>query len=158
MGWGDKTIYNDPEHFGLKQEFSCEASNASYSFDMLVVWRKLDDGSLWYATDSGCSCPSPFEGYASFPATLTRVANPADLHDVLDRCAYETEYNPDTKDWDTLTQELNSDWTISDVVEGHKRISELEPPKMHKLELPQAGWANADATDGGDIDWPEEDE
>jgi hypothetical protein len=27
-----------------------------------VVWKRLSDGQLLYGTDSGCSCPSPFEG------------------------------------------------------------------------------------------------
>jgi hypothetical protein len=30
---------------------------------MLVLWRHLDTGKLFWATDSGCSCPTPFEGY-----------------------------------------------------------------------------------------------
>jgi hypothetical protein len=33
---------------------------------MLVIWRKLDDNTLWWCTDSGCSCPVPFDPAESF--------------------------------------------------------------------------------------------
>ena len=51
--------YYDPQKLGLKivGEIDC---GGGYEFDKFVVWEKAD-GSKWYATDSGCSCPSPFE-------------------------------------------------------------------------------------------------
>ncbi len=52
----------DPEKFGL--EIVAEADYAdSYQFDMFVVWRVRETGKLIYGTDSGCSCPTPFEGF-----------------------------------------------------------------------------------------------
>lgn len=32
-----------------------------YEFNILRVYRRLEDGVYFYATDCGCSCPMPFE-------------------------------------------------------------------------------------------------
>ena len=52
--------YYSPELCGLK--IFQEIDNAdSYECDKLVIWEKVDDGTLWWDVDSGCSCPSPFD-------------------------------------------------------------------------------------------------
>lgn len=38
-----------------------DLSVADYSFDLLAFWVRKRDGQLLYATDSGCSCPMPFD-------------------------------------------------------------------------------------------------
>jgi len=53
-------IYYNPEDFGLTI-FGMVEQDLSYSFDMFVIWRNNDTDTLYYKTDSGCSCPSPFE-------------------------------------------------------------------------------------------------
>lgn len=53
-------IYNNPENYGLEIFLTLEA-DLSYEFDMLVVWKRVADGKLFYKRDSGCSCPAPFE-------------------------------------------------------------------------------------------------
>lgn len=57
------SVYYSPEQFGLTvvAELSKEPD---YDFDMIVVWRH-EDGTIYWAHDSGCSCPSPFEDYCS---------------------------------------------------------------------------------------------
>jgi len=55
-------VYYNPEKFGLKTVAELNLSPPAYSFDLLVVWERLSDGQLLYGTDSGCSCPAPFEG------------------------------------------------------------------------------------------------
>lgn len=52
--------YYSPEKCGLEIFESIDTAG-SYEFDMFVVWKKLDDNTLWWDTDSGCSCPSPFD-------------------------------------------------------------------------------------------------
>jgi hypothetical protein len=52
--------YYSPELCGLEIFESIDTAG-SYEFDMFVIWKKLDDNTLWYDTDSGCSCPSPFD-------------------------------------------------------------------------------------------------
>ena len=56
--------YNNPfedETLGYRQVAEVELSEPDYSFDTLVVLEK--DGGLYLATDSGCSCPTPFESH-----------------------------------------------------------------------------------------------
>lgn len=47
------------EHLDLVGDV--ELSEPDYSFHILRVWVRKRDGMLLWATDSGCSCPSPFE-------------------------------------------------------------------------------------------------
>lgn len=54
-------LYDDPEDFGLETVCQLDFSGGQYEFDYRVVWRRLSDGQLLSARDSGCSCPSPFE-------------------------------------------------------------------------------------------------
>jgi hypothetical protein len=56
----DKNPYYSPQLCGL-EIFEEIDTAGSYEFDMFVIWKKLDDNTLWYDTDSGCSCPVPFE-------------------------------------------------------------------------------------------------
>lgn len=57
-------VYYNPEKFGLTIIGEANDLDASYSFDMFTVWRD-EAGQLYYASDEGCSCPSPFEDYTS---------------------------------------------------------------------------------------------
>jgi hypothetical protein len=56
--------YYSPELCGLEIFTSIDTAG-SYEFDIFVIWKKLDDNTLWYAQDSGCSCPTPFEDFNS---------------------------------------------------------------------------------------------
>ena len=73
MGYNDADVYFQPEKFGLKIIGHIEDPEAYYSFDDLVVWQH-EDGRLFYAQDSGCSCPSPFEDFTSLES-LTLITN-----------------------------------------------------------------------------------
>ena len=55
-------IYYAPEKFGLTPFAEFEYSDGCYQFDTRVVWKD-EQGLLWTAHDSGCSCPTPFEDY-----------------------------------------------------------------------------------------------
>ncbi len=55
--------YNQPEAFGL-EIISTIDDPRCYEFNLLVVWRHIETGKLYWATDSGCSCPLPFEDYS----------------------------------------------------------------------------------------------
>ena len=50
-----------PEKLGLTM-LSFEDPNADYDFDIICFW-KTEDGRIYTATDSVCSCPTPFEDY-----------------------------------------------------------------------------------------------
>lgn len=56
----DRNIYYHPETYGL--EIVAEYDSAdSYEYDTTVIFRDKEDGRLYYVSDSGCSCPTPFE-------------------------------------------------------------------------------------------------
>lgn len=40
---------------------SVDLSEPDYSFDLMGFWVRKSDGQVLYATDSGCSCPAPWE-------------------------------------------------------------------------------------------------
>lgn len=52
--------YYSPDLCGLSILYEINTGE-SYEYDMLVIWKKNDDGTIWWDTDSGCSCPSPFD-------------------------------------------------------------------------------------------------
>jgi hypothetical protein len=52
-------LYYSPEKFGLTQ-VGILAVPLSYEFSVLVVWQD-EAGTIFWARDSGCSCPQPFE-------------------------------------------------------------------------------------------------
>lgn len=56
--------YYDSDKLGWKQ-ISLVSSEAyqDYGFDILCFWL-TQDGVVYAASDSGCSCPSPFEDYS----------------------------------------------------------------------------------------------
>lgn len=56
-------IYYNPDEFGYELVGTLDDDSLSYEFHMIGVWRRLSDGMLFWAEDSGCSCPSPFEDY-----------------------------------------------------------------------------------------------
>ena len=55
-------VYYDPASYGLTVVGQIDRSDGCYCFDLFLVWRDIITGSLFFAEDGGCSCPSPFEG------------------------------------------------------------------------------------------------
>lgn len=53
-------IHSNPKEFGLTLIYEVDCGEA-YEFDILALWRRESDGAILIGTDSGCSCPSPFE-------------------------------------------------------------------------------------------------
>lgn len=77
MTW-NKDVYTNPEDFGLTIVTSVDWDDEPYHFDMTVVWKD-SEGYYYAASDSGCSCPSPFETYT----TLASLGDPMTLHEVI---------------------------------------------------------------------------
>lgn len=74
--------YYHPARCGLEILGVLEDPHANYSFDTVVVWIDLATSDLYAAHDSGCSCPSPFEGYHS-TGDLTPVRSWQDVDGVI---------------------------------------------------------------------------
>lgn len=73
-----KDVYHSPEHFGLEIVGQLELAEPDYSFNYGVVWYRPETERFYYAEDSGCSCPSPYEDYTSIeslgkPMTLAEL-------------------------------------------------------------------------------------
>lgn len=69
--------YYYPENLGLKLK-SFDDPDALYQYNTICFWI-TPKGHVYYAEDSGCSCPTPFEEQCSsndlkeFQRTTTRV-------------------------------------------------------------------------------------
>lgn len=59
------TLYYSPEEWDLKPFAELELTEPDYSFDILMVWKHIKTGVLYWDSDSGCSCPTPFEDVKS---------------------------------------------------------------------------------------------
>lgn len=85
MGWGSPDVYYNPEKFGLTIVETFDFSDGYYQFDYLAVWKD-EAGNLFYAEDSGCSCPSPFESMGL--PDLTRVQS---ADEIVSRLEYRAK-------------------------------------------------------------------
>jgi hypothetical protein len=56
-------VYYDPKECGLEQVATLDEDGLSYEYNTLLVVRDVATGRVFYAQDSGCSCPTPFEDY-----------------------------------------------------------------------------------------------
>lgn len=81
--YGDPNPYYDPADCGLDLVDTLEMPDLSYAFDYFCLWRDKDTGRYYYASDSGCSCPSPFEDYHSLD-DLNETPNRRDLRAAAD--------------------------------------------------------------------------
>lgn len=91
-------IYYDPEKYGLRTLGEVEFSSGAYEFDLSVLWQDVETGAFYVADDSGCSCPSPFEGIGR--GDLRKIGRLQDLIDYLDgrkreSYRYDAEDSPD---------------------------------------------------------------
>lgn len=61
--------YYNPEAVGAERIGELERPNLSYAFSIFLVLREKATGLVFFADDSGCSCPSPFEDH-EFPRSF----------------------------------------------------------------------------------------
>lgn len=95
MSWEYNPYYH-PEKHGLRKLAEHELSPSCYSFDLLVAWAD-ERGGIYLGTDSGCSCPTPFEDYNG----VEDMTGPLTVEQALEEAAsikrthYEPLYDPD---------------------------------------------------------------
>lgn len=63
--YGYADVYGNPHKFGLTKVTEFDRAEPDYSFNIFVVWYREENRNYYWASDSGCSCPSPFEDYAA---------------------------------------------------------------------------------------------
>ncbi len=73
-------VYSTPDKHGLEMVGDVEWDDESYEFNMTAVWRDKETGQFYWADDSGCSCPSPFEDYHGRDGLTTGTADELDAH------------------------------------------------------------------------------
>ena len=102
-------VYCNPEKHGLEVVGELEDPNASYSFATVVFWRK--GRKVYAASDSGCSCPSPFEDYNSIEE-LTPVTSMRAAQDLIESAEadFYTHYN--------IAEKRNLIRRVGDVLQG----------------------------------------
>jgi hypothetical protein len=71
--WGS-SVYYAPEAYGLTTVAAMDWDHEPYQFNLTVVFADAE-GRLWFGSDSGCSCPTPFENVGE----LDRLFSVADL-------------------------------------------------------------------------------
>ena len=71
------TVYYSPADLGLTQIAEIEWRDEPYEFDLTVLWKHAD-GRYFIGSDSGCSCPSPFEDFHDL-RDFTQIKNLGDL-------------------------------------------------------------------------------
>lgn len=69
------SIYYSPENFAARIVGDVDMGSG-YDFNMIAVFERLDDGTLFWGDDAGCSCFSPFED-AKHIEDLKRIDDPA---------------------------------------------------------------------------------
>jgi hypothetical protein len=68
------SVYDAPEQFGLAVVGEVHDPDACYSVNDFVAWRH-EDGRPFWASDSGCSCPVPFEAFGDLASLSTGTAD-----------------------------------------------------------------------------------
>jgi hypothetical protein len=89
-------IYFNPEEHGLRKIAEHDLSEPCYSFDLVVCWAD-DSGGFYLGTDSGCSCPSPFESYGGkedLTGPLSREQAVSESKSIR-KASYEPNYDPE---------------------------------------------------------------
>ncbi|MFZ2992459.1 MAG: hypothetical protein WA061_01975 [Microgenomates group bacterium] len=84
--------YYNPEKCGLEIVAQIDLSSGSYEFDYIVVW-KAKNGKIYTASDSGCSCPTPFEDFHSL-SDLTEMNQSTVLDSMKERIRNSSYVSP----------------------------------------------------------------
>lgn len=103
-------VYNYPEKFGLELLGSIDDPNADWDFDIFALWRHKETGVVYYGSDSGCSCPSPFEYYHSLSDLNVLDDSPGSWEtfeeSVKDWCGYADRESPNEGQWAVLRTDM----------------------------------------------------
>lgn len=83
--------YYQPEKLGLEIVAEADRRGLSYEFNMVVVWRRLADGKLFWESDAGCSCNTPFDRFHSVDELQPLPETASLLSEVLNE-NYDGEY------------------------------------------------------------------
>lgn len=82
-----ENVYYSPESWGLSvvAELSKEPD---YDFNIICAW-KTKRGVIYWATDSGCSCPTPFENHHGMSDLYLLSRSKRELRQAVDRLSVD---------------------------------------------------------------------
>ena len=69
----ENNVYYSPDKSGLSNIVTLDEPGRSYDYRTLIVVQDNKIGRVFYAEDSGCSCPTPFEDYIFTSADDTNM-------------------------------------------------------------------------------------
>lgn len=98
------------EDFEIIGEIEC--GSGDYSFDLFRVVQDAKSGNLFYATDSGCSCPSPFED-VEYPEDYTKITRGASFE------SFKTDFENYIKEhgnYVSVTDKMEFIKTVKDIL------------------------------------------
>jgi hypothetical protein len=64
----DGNVYYNPEEFELEKVWEKNYAG-SYEFAIVLILGAPATGAVYLATDSGCSCPTPFDSFTGLDCT-----------------------------------------------------------------------------------------
>lgn len=123
-------IYYDPEHFGVEKVTEFERSEPSWSFDTFVVWYAAETDTYYWGSDSGCSCPSPFEDFG-YNETDSRIVNLLAAEDVLNDLDCGTFFQVAHAIIDSVVSSYDQRFAMAGAVTA---LSELRKFEQSRLE------------------------
>lgn len=101
-------VYYNPEKHELETVGTIQWDEPCYSFDITAVWYHRDTGTFYWGSDSGCSCPSPFEN-----VTDKSQLNSGTFHQAA--AALQTRHDAYVDDgWTELRSEVGAE--IADLI------------------------------------------
>lgn len=128
--WDGNPMYN-PSSCGLVLIDSLDHAD-SYEFNTDVIFKDIETGALYYAHDSGCSCPTPFEDVNSLSCMeiiTSRQRLTAVIKEVQSR--HESEYShSDKQEFNSFVKKLKDAFSQYEVEEEQKRIANLPKYKV----------------------------
>lgn len=96
---------------------TCHWDFEPYQFYESSFW--VVDGEIWAATDSGCSCPSPYENH-SFPGSFTKIESLKDFDEFA-----PIPDQPDEDSWDYEDHPRVVDSVVQARKAVEKKLAEL---------------------------------
>lgn len=112
-------VYYDPEEFGLTPVADVDFGGG-YDFDLIVVWKNSNNQLFW-ASDSGCSCPTPFED-VSFSDIIP--VNLKVLRDAVNDHSYSSGYDVDLAH--TFIDKVRREMQFVPLIEAIQELEEQE--------------------------------
>lgn len=130
MGYEKPDLYYQPSQFGLVPVGEIEWDDDSFSFNLTVVWYDPENRKLYWADDSGCSCPAPFEDYTSLDQATTGTK--MDLYKHLDYMLNHQMYGYDGSGSWSFTDEYRDGFRerlVGEVGQLKLKVFELDVAK-----------------------------